>query len=60
MGTLEKKFNLIKVTNLAIFKRTINTTLAPFIRAPHIPHGLQSEYCSTGAAASTHVCEINK
>jgi hypothetical protein len=27
---------------------TINGKLAPFIRAPHIPHGLQSEYCSTG------------
>jgi hypothetical protein len=60
MGTMEKNFNLIKVTNLAIFKKTIYGKLAPFIRAPHIPHGLQSEYCSTGAAASTHVCQINK
>jgi hypothetical protein len=60
METMEKKFNLIKVTNLAIFKKSINAKLAPFIQAPHIPHGLQSEYCSTGAAASTHVCEINK
>jgi hypothetical protein len=40
MGTMEKKFNLIKATNLAIFKRTINGKLAPFIQAPHIPHGL--------------------